>query len=166
MEYFHALRKGNKQTMVKIISHSLSSWILYSQPWPCLSSQVSQGSCSMQLSFLSGSQKNKRVWGTIYKAYSDVGKISCAIFLLFVRVQQEWILNIIPYVLKRDFQRLLLSLIMGRSAHFYFGFGNSQFYFLIEGQKPLSMCSCGYFSEVFLMMEVKWVLLFECIVQT
>jgi len=52
---------------------------------------------------------------------------------------------------------------MGRSAHSYFG--NSQCYFLIEGQKLLSICYRGYLSEVFLMMEVKWVLLFECIVQ-
>lgn len=53
---------------------------------------------------------------------------------------------------------------MGRSAHFHFV--SFQFYFLIEGQKLLNMCYQDYFSEVFLMMEGKWVLLFVSLSKT
>lgn len=53
---------------------------------------------------------------------------------------------------------------MGRSAHFYFV--SFQFYFLIEGWKLFNMCYHDYFSEVFQMMDGKWLLLFVSLSKT
>lgn len=53
---------------------------------------------------------------------------------------------------------------MGRSAHFYFV--SFQLYFFDQRPELLNICYHDYFSEVFLMMEGKWMLLFVSLSKT
>lgn len=58
---------------------------------------------------------------------------------IFVRVQQDWILNL-ALCLTEIFSENTIQFNNGKISTFFFG--NSQFFFLINGLKLLGMCYC------------------------